>query len=308
MKHNHVATWRSLAAALLVAASMKAASALSSQPRQTPCGTITIAAASDLADAMNEMTTAFEQITGCNVRVSTGSSGNFLTQIENGAPFDVFFSADIEYPRKLESEGLAAPGSTYLYAIGKIVLWVRDDSRLDITRGFAALRDAGIQKMAIANPQHAPYGRAAEQALRNAGVYDAIRDHLVLGENISQAAQFVESGNADIEILALSLAVSAELKSKGRYWLPSRAASRCRNPSGWVYFPPLPHVPSLRCSGLAAAPPVQDWERHAPPPLYTLRKPLPYPVQDKDLVCRYIGGVRFRPPWGPDSQLQERPE
>jgi molybdate transport system substrate-binding protein len=187
------------------------------QITQKACGTVTVAAASDLTYAMNEIAANFEKATACSVRVSTGSSGNFLSQIENGAPFDVFFSADIEYPRKLEAEGLAAPGSVYLYAVGKIVLWVRNDSRLDISKGFAALREPSIQKLAIANPLHAPYGRAAEEALRNAGLYDAVKDRLVLGENISQAAQFVESGNADAGILALSLVVSPGLKEKGRY-------------------------------------------------------------------------------------------
>ena len=193
--------------------------ASASQFAQKPCGKVTVAAAADLMYAMNEITGNFEKATGCAVRVSTGSSGNFLSQIENGAPFDVFFSADIEYPRKLEVEGLAVPGSTYLYAVGKIVLWVRKDSRLDVTKGLAVLRDPSIQKVAIANPQHAPYGRAAEEALRNAGLYDAVKDRLVLGENISQAAQFVESGNADAGILAFSLVRSPGLKEKGRYAL-----------------------------------------------------------------------------------------
>jgi molybdate transport system substrate-binding protein len=148
-----------------------------------------------------------------------GSSGNFLTQIENGAPFDVFFSADIAYPKKLESDGLAAPGSTYLYAIGKIVLWTRNDSHLDLGHDFAVLRNPAVKKIAIANPEHAPYGRAAEEALRKAGIYDAVKDRLVLGENISQAAQFVESGNAQVGIIALSLAVSPEMKEKGNYWI-----------------------------------------------------------------------------------------
>ena len=179
---------------------------------------VTVAAASDLMFAVNEIAANFEKATGCSVRVSTGSSGNFLSQIENGAPFDVFFSADIDYPKKLEAEGLAVPGSTYLYAVGKIVVWVRNDSRLDISKGLTALAGPGIHKVAIANPQHAPYGRAAEEALRKAGVYDAIKDRLVLGENISQAAQFAESGNADAGILALSLALSPELKEKGRFW------------------------------------------------------------------------------------------
>jgi molybdate transport system substrate-binding protein len=185
---------------------------------QKPCGAITVAAAADLMYAMNEIAANFEKAAGCTVRVSMGSSGNFLSQIENGAPFDVFFSADIKYPKKLESKGLAVPGSTYLYAVGKIVLWARNDFRLDISKGLAALRDPSIRKVAIANPQHAPYGRAAEEALRKAGVYDAIKDRLVLGENISQAAQFVESGNADAGILALSLVLSPGLKEKGHYW------------------------------------------------------------------------------------------
>src|SRR5579862_3010454 len=208
-------------AALLMAAACIAAfpsePTPASQAAQKPCGTVTVAAASDLTDAMNEIEANFEKASGCTVRASAGSSGNFLSQIENGAPFDVFFSADIAYPKKLEAEGLAVPGSTYLYAVGKIVLWVRDDSSFNVRKGLALLRDPSVGKIAIANPQHAPYGRAAEQALRTAGVYDAIKNRLVLGENISQAAQFVESGNADAGILALSLAVSPALKDKGRF-------------------------------------------------------------------------------------------
>jgi molybdate transport system substrate-binding protein len=183
-----------------------------------PCGTVTLAAASDLTYAMNEIAGNFQSATGCTVRLSMGSSGNFLTQIENGAPFDIFFSADVAYPKKLEAEGLAAPGSTYVYAIGKIVLWTRNDSRVDVSKGFSALRDPAVQKIAIANPAHAPYGRAAEEALRHSGVYEAVKDRLVLGENISQAAEFVESGNADAGILALSLVVSPAMKDKGRAW------------------------------------------------------------------------------------------
>jgi molybdate transport system substrate-binding protein len=182
------------------------------------CGTVTVAAASDLTYAMNEIAAKFEKSTGCTVRLSMGSSGNFLAQIENGAPFDVFFSADIAYPKKLEAEGLAEPGSTYLYAIGKIVLWTRKDSQVDVSKGFSALRDPAVQKIAIGNPEHAPYGRAAEEALRQSGVYEAVKDRLVLGENISQTAEFVESGNADAGIVALSLVLSPEMKDKGRAW------------------------------------------------------------------------------------------
>jgi molybdate transport system substrate-binding protein len=188
------------------------------QAAAKPCGTITVAAASDLTYAMKEIAANFEKATGCTVLLSMGSSGNFLTQIENGAPFDVFFSADIAYPKKLETEALAAPGSTYLYAIGKIVLWTRKDSRVDVAKGFSALRDSSVHKISIANPEHAPYGRAAEEALRVAGVYDAVKDRLVLGENISQAAEFVQSGNADAGIVALSLVMSPAMKDEGRSW------------------------------------------------------------------------------------------
>ena len=188
-----------------------------SQPDEERCRTVTVAAASDLTYAMNEIAANFQKITGCPVRLTFGSSGNFLTQIENGAPFDVFFSADISYPKRLEAEGLAAPASTYLYGVGKIVLWTRKDSRVDIGKGLSALRDSAVQKIAIANPEHAPYGRAAEEALRKSGVYDAVKNKLVLGENISQAAEFVESGNADVSILALSLALSPALDAEGQF-------------------------------------------------------------------------------------------
>jgi molybdate transport system substrate-binding protein len=184
---------------------------------QKPCGTITVAAASDLEFAMNEIVADYQKETGCMVRVTAGSSGNFFTQIENGAPFDVFFSADIDYPKKLEAESFAVAGTTVQYAVGKIVLWTRQDSHVDLNKGLAILRDPAIRKIAIANPEHAPYGRAAEQALKSAGVYDAVKGRLVLGENISQAAEFAESGNADVGIVALSLALSAPLKDKGRY-------------------------------------------------------------------------------------------
>jgi molybdate transport system substrate-binding protein len=222
MKRIHTTLALAAVAGLVLGAQFRAThagnAASLSQATSKPCGTVTVAVASDLTYAMNEIAANFEKATGCTVRLSMGSSGNFLTQIENGAPFDVFFSADIAYPKKLETEGLAAPGSTYLYAVGKIVLWTRKDSRVDVSKGFAALRDPAVKKIAIANPEHAPYGRAAEEALRQSGVYEAVKDRLVLGENISQAAEFVESGNADAGIIALSLVLSPAMKDKGRAW------------------------------------------------------------------------------------------
>jgi molybdate transport system substrate-binding protein len=205
-----------LTAAVFLAVPLRA-SATAAGATSVLCGTVTVAAAADLTYAMEDIAANFEKASGCVLRVSLGSSGNFLTQIENGAPFDVFFSADVQYPRQLETAGLAAPGSTYVYAVGEIVLWARSGSSIDLKKGLAVLRDPGIRTISIANPEHAPYGRAAEQALRNAGLYDAVKGRLVLGENISQAAEFVESGNADIGILALSLARSPGLAGKGRF-------------------------------------------------------------------------------------------
>jgi molybdate transport system substrate-binding protein len=183
-------------------------------------GGITVAAASDLSYAITDMVAAFERQTGHDVRLSLGSSGNFLSQIQTGAPFDVYFSADIEYPRRLEVAGLVEPGTLYRYAVGRIVLWVRNGSPIDVGRlGIKALLEPSARKIAIANPRHAPYGRAAVAAMKHFGVYEQVRGKLVLGENISQAAQFVESGNSDIGILALSLAQAPALSGKGRHWL-----------------------------------------------------------------------------------------
>ncbi len=178
---------------------------------------LAIAAASDLQAAFPAMTAQFEKSTGHHVEVTFGSSGNFVAQIQNGAPFDLFFSADIDYAKRLESAGLAEPGSVYEYAIGKIVLWARKDSGIDVTRGVAVLRDDRVRRIAIANPQHAPYGRAAVAALKHEGLYDAVQAKIVLGENISQTAQFVQSGNADVGIIALSLAMAPKAREMGAY-------------------------------------------------------------------------------------------
>lgn len=178
---------------------------------------ISVAAAADLSFALRDIAQAYQQKTGNTLKISYGSSGNFFTQIQNGAPFDVFFSADIDFPRQLETVSLIEPGTLYLYATGKIVLWVPNQSKLDLSRGLGLLLDPAIKKIAIANPKHAPYGRAAEAALRKSGIYDRIASKLVLGENISQTSQFVETGNADIGVLALSLASAPTMKSRGRY-------------------------------------------------------------------------------------------
>lgn len=188
-----------------------------SLPGAAGAAAIKVAAASDLTFAFQDVAARFQEQTGNSIELSYGSSGNFFAQIQNGAPFDLFFSADVGYPEKLEAAGLIEPGTIYKYASGKLVIWVPNASKLDLSRGLAALLDPGIRKIAIANPQHAPYGIAAVAAMRHAAVYDKIKSKLVLGENISQTAQFVQSGNADAGIIALSLALAPAMKNSGRY-------------------------------------------------------------------------------------------
>jgi molybdate transport system substrate-binding protein len=183
---------------------------------------IRVAAASDLKFAMAELAKNFEKQTGTRVSVTYGSSGNFFSQIQNGAPFDLFFSADIEYPRKLEAAGFAEPGTLYEYAVGRLAIWMPPDAKVNVTKlGWQALLDASVQKIAIANPEHAPYGRAAVAALQREGIYESMKAKLVFGENISQAAQFVQSGNAQAGIIALSLAISPAMRDGKRWEIPA---------------------------------------------------------------------------------------
>lgn len=179
---------------------------------------IVIAAAADLQFAMPEVVQQFERETGQKVRVTFGSSGNFASQIQNGAPFDVFFSADLNYPKQLDVAGLIEPGSIYHYADGKIVLWTLKSSGVDVSNGLSILSDTRIHKIAIANPEHAPYGRAAIAALKHENVYAGVQNKIVLAENISQAAQFVDAGSAEVGIVALSLVVAPTVRDRGMYF------------------------------------------------------------------------------------------
>ena len=178
---------------------------------------ITIAAAADLKFAMDEIVTGFNKNhAGDEVQVVYGSSGKFHTQIQQGAPYDLYFSADIAYPRELAKQGQAA-SEVKPYAVGRIVLW---SANMDATKmTLASLADPKITKIAIANPKHAPYGKRAEEALRSAGLWDKVQPKLVFGENISQTAQYVQSGNAQVGIIALSLVLNPELAKKGGYYL-----------------------------------------------------------------------------------------
>jgi molybdate transport system substrate-binding protein len=180
-------------------------------------GTLTIAAAADLKFAMGSLITTFRKDHPTDtIEATYGSSGAFYTQIRQGAPFDLFFSADKSYPEKLAQAGLAA-SDVKPYARGRLVLWSarRDASRMKL----ADLVDPTIRRIAIANPKHAPYGRCAEEVLRKAGLWSRVEPRLVYGENIAQTTQLVASGNADVGLIALSLASQPELARQGGYFL-----------------------------------------------------------------------------------------
>jgi molybdate transport system substrate-binding protein len=181
---------------------------------------ITVAAAADMSAALPQVADAYIKKTGKTVKLSFGASGNLTNQIRNGAPFDVFFSADEQYPQKLIDEGFAVKETLFRYAVGRLVLWAPNDFAIDVSkRGMNALLDPAVKKIAIANPDTAPYGRAAAAALRHFGIYDQVSAKLVIGENIAQAAQFVESRNAQAGLIALSHALAPAMKGKGRYWI-----------------------------------------------------------------------------------------
>lgn len=177
---------------------------------------ITIAAAADLKFAMDEIVAAFKKTHPADeVKVIYGSSGKFRTQIRNGAPYDLYFSADIAYPRELVKASLAA-SEAQPYAFGCIVLWSASMDASKMT--LASLLDPEIARIAIANPRHAPYGERAEEALRASGLWEKVEPKLVYGENIAHTAQLVQTGNAQVGVIALSLALNPDLAKRGGYW------------------------------------------------------------------------------------------
>lgn len=178
---------------------------------------ITVAAAADLKFAMDEIITGFNKNhSGDKVEAVYGSSGKFYSQIQQDAPYDLFFSADIGFPRELAKHGQAA-SEVKPYAVGRIVLWSVDMDATKMT--LASLDVPAITRIAIANPKHAPYGKRAEEALRSAGLWERVQHKLVYGENIAQTAQFVQTGSAKTGIIALSLALNPALSKKGGYYL-----------------------------------------------------------------------------------------
>lgn len=178
-----------------------------------------VAAASDLRLVLEAAAREFGAMhPGLVLEAAYGSSGNFHAQILNQAPFDVFLSADLAYAQDLARRGLALDG-WFFYASGRIVVWTPAGSTLDLERrGLEALTDPAVQRVAIAHPAHAPYGRATEAALHAHGIYDAVAPKLVRGENVAQALQFAESGGAQAGIVALSLALAPAARQSGRYW------------------------------------------------------------------------------------------
>ncbi len=191
---------------------------------QTP---FRIAAAADLGPVLPPILVQFEKAKGIHVEATYQASAALTAQIQNGAPFDLFLSADMGYPKRLIDAGLAdaagSPDSStpIMYAKGTLVLWARKDSKLP-PPSIEMLSDPALQRLAIANPERAPYGRAAVAALTNLQRYDALKSRLVTAENISQAAQFVDSGNADAGLISLTSALTPRLAGSGRYFVIPR--------------------------------------------------------------------------------------
>jgi len=176
-----------------------------------------IAVASNFATTMAALTSRFEQQSGHSVTIATGSTGKHYAQIVNGAPFDIFFAADVERPERLENEGLIVPGSRFTYAIGRLVLWSPLNNRADMNADI--LTTDTYQHLAIAHPRLAPYGKAAKQVLAKKGLWQQLQTRIVRGENIGQTFQFVKSGNAQLGFVALSQVTSLEPRSQSSYWL-----------------------------------------------------------------------------------------
>lgn len=211
---SYVAAW--LLVALLIAGCKKQQTAPAPTP---PRKEVNVAAAADLQFALATVAEEFRAThPDIDVKITYGSSGNFYSQITNHAPFDLFLSADTSYPTKLLASGEAAKGSDFHYAVGRIVLWAPKGSPFDpARRHLEGLTDPALKKLVIANPDHAPYGRAAEEALKKLHLWDQLQPKLVLGGNIAETATIARTGAADLGIVALSLALAPQMKDAGTY-------------------------------------------------------------------------------------------
>jgi molybdate transport system substrate-binding protein len=190
-------------------------SALTSSP--VFAGEVNAAVASNFSAPMKQIAALFQQQSGNTVKLSFGSTGKFYAQIKGGAPFDVFFAADTATPQRLDQEGKTVDGSRFVYALGKLVLWSAQPGFVD-DKG-RVLRNGSYEKLAIADPKLAPYGMAAKQTLEKLAMWNSIRDKLVMGENITQAYQFVATGNAELGFVALSQVMRDGKVSAGSSWL-----------------------------------------------------------------------------------------
>jgi molybdate transport system substrate-binding protein len=211
---------RLVSLALVISAIVPAAALRRAPAGQAPRGvsTVRVAAASDLQFAFTEMAARLERRDrSIRVHAAYGSSGTFYAQLRQRAPYDLYLSADVEYPRDLVRAGFGRQSDLFVYAVGRLVLWVPTRSTLSIECDhLTALLSA--RRIALANPRHAPYGRAAESALRQAGLWATLQPKILLGDNVAQAAQFVMSGGADAALIARSLAVAPAMRGAGRYW------------------------------------------------------------------------------------------
>ena len=203
-----------LAAFLLTLVFATACKDRSSTSSTTSSDEITVAAASDLTLAFEEVGRAFESTSKTKVVFVFGSTGMLTRQIENGAPIDLFAAANVSYIKELDQKGLILPGSSEIYARGRITLWMPADTNLRL-ESIKDLARPEVTRIAIANPDHAPYGLAARQALESAGIWEAVKPKLVFGDNIRQTLQYAETGNVEVAIVALSLSV----QSRGRWAL-----------------------------------------------------------------------------------------
>ena len=174
-----------------------------------------VAVAANFVPPFREIAIEFEKTTSHHLQVAGGSSGNFYSQIKNGAPFDVFFSADMERPKLLEDEGLGVKDSRFTYAIGRIVLW---SPNADLIKGEETLRSKKFKRLAIANPKTAPYGVAAMQALQKMELWESVQPQIVMGESLGQTIGFIESGNAQLGFVAVSQILDPKLKGQGSRW------------------------------------------------------------------------------------------
>ncbi len=198
---------RVLVWSIIVIATITAAPAFAEQ--------VLVAVAANFVPPFREIALEFEKSTGHRLQVAGGSSGNFYSQIKNGAPFDVFFSADMERPKLLEDEGLGIKDTRFTYAIGRLVLWSPNES---LIKGEETLRSKQYKRLAMASPKTAPYGMAAMQAMQKLEIWDSVQAQVVMGESLGQTMGFIESGNAQLGFVALSQVLDPKIKGKGGRW------------------------------------------------------------------------------------------